>query len=128
MKCRRYLLAAFAAIACAAVVPAQVATKANETYQTPEGRKSVAAGLSNPERDRQQKPGVLIREMGLQPGMTVADVGTGIGYMLPFLSRRVGPEGHVIAEDIFDDFLDSAKQAAGNQKLENVTFVKGTET
>jgi ubiquinone/menaquinone biosynthesis C-methylase UbiE len=66
--------------------------------------------------------------MGVQPGMTVADVGTGIGYMLPFLSRRVGPGGRVIAEDIFDDFLASAKQRVANQKLENVTFVKGTET
>ena len=34
----------------------------------------------------------------------------------------------MIAEDIFDDFLASAKQRAENQKLANVTFVKGTET
>ena len=54
---------------------------------------------------QKQKPGELIRAMGLQPGMTVADIGTGIGYMLPFLSRRVGADGQVIAEDIFDDFL-----------------------
>ena len=88
----------------------------------------MANGLADPARDQKQKPGELIRAMGLQPGMTVADVGTGIGYMLPFLSRRVGPGGRVIAEDIFDDFLASAKQRAANQKLENVTFVKGTET
>jgi ubiquinone/menaquinone biosynthesis C-methylase UbiE len=60
--------------------------------------------------------------------MTVADIGTGVGYMLPFLSRRVGPSGRVIAEDIFDDFLAAAKQRAENQKLSNVTFVKGTDT
>ena len=58
----------------------------------------------------------------------MADVGTGIGYMLPFLSRRVGPEGKVIAEDIFDDFLAGARQRADNPKLENVTFIKGTNT
>ena len=114
-------------LAFAAALSAQVATKANETYQTPQGRKTIAASLSNPERDQTQKPGVLIREMGLQPGMTVADVGTGVGYMLPFLSRRVGPDGHVIAEDIFDDFLAAARQTAQNQNLTNVTFVKGTE-
>jgi len=34
----------------------------------------------------------------------------------------------VIAEDIFDDFLASAKQRTENLKLENVSFVKGTET
>jgi len=58
----------------------------------------------------------------------VADIGTGIGYMLPFLSRRVGPGGRVVAEDIFDDFLAAARQRAQDQKLANVTFVKGTET
>ena len=116
------------ALVFAATLWGQVAGQANSGYQTEQQRKAVANGLADPARDEKQKPGELVRAMGLQPGMTVADVGTGIGYMLPFLSRRVGPTGHVIAEDIFDDFLDSAKQAAENQKLENVTFVKGTET
>jgi ubiquinone/menaquinone biosynthesis C-methylase UbiE len=117
-----------AALALASALSAQVADKANQTYQTPQGRQAMAAGLGNPERDKTEKPGLLIREMGLEPGMTVADVGTGVGYMLPFLSKRVGPEGHVIAEDIFDDFLAAAKQRAQTQSLANVTFVKGTET
>jgi ubiquinone/menaquinone biosynthesis C-methylase UbiE len=122
------IIGAFAALALAGTLGAQVAGQANSGYQTQEQRKNVAAGLGDPARDEKQKPGELVRAMGLQPGMTVADVGTGIGYMLPFLSRRVGPEGHVIAEDIFDDFLESAKQRVENQKLTNVAFVKGTET
>jgi ubiquinone/menaquinone biosynthesis C-methylase UbiE len=117
-----------AALSLAGTLAAQVAGQANSGYQTEQQRKAVASGLADPARDEKQKPGELVRAMGLQPGMTVADVGTGIGYMLPFLSRRVGPTGRVIAEDIFDDFLDSAKQRVENQKLENVTFVKGTET
>lgn len=111
-----------------ATLAAQVAAQANSGYQTEQQRKGVASGLADPARDAKQKPGELIRAMGLQPGMTVADVGTGIGYMLPFLSRRVGAGGHVIAEDIFDDFLAAAKQHAEKQKLANVTFVQGTET
>jgi ubiquinone/menaquinone biosynthesis C-methylase UbiE len=66
--------------------------------------------------------------MSIEPGMTVADIGTGIGYMLPFLSRAVGPNGSVIAEDIFEDFLEGARQRAQSLKLSNVTFVKGAET
>jgi len=107
---------------------AQVAGPANAGYRTEQQRKNLAAGLADPARDERQKPGELIRAMGLQPGMTVADVGTGIGFMLPYLSRRVGAEGHVIAEDIFDDFLANARQLVENQKLGNVSFVKGTET
>ena len=116
------------ALLAALSLPAQVATQANSGYQTEQQRKAVANGLADPARDEKQKPMELVRAMGVQPGMTVADVGTGVGYMLPFLSRRVGPEGKVIGEDIFDDFLASAKAHAAETKLGNVTFVKGTET
>jgi ubiquinone/menaquinone biosynthesis C-methylase UbiE len=112
----------------AAVLGAQVASQANSGYQTEEQRKAVAQGLADPARDEKQKPGELMRNAGIRPGMTVADVGTGIGFMLPFLSKRVGAEGKVIAEDIFDDFLAGAKQRVATQKLTNVTFVKGAET
>jgi len=112
----------------AGALGAQVAQDANSTYQTEAGRKSVAQGLAAPNREQTQKPGELIRTMGLEPGMTVADVGTGVGFMLPYLSKRVGPAGRVLAEDIFDDFLAGAKQTAEDQKLQNISFIKGTET
>jgi ubiquinone/menaquinone biosynthesis C-methylase UbiE len=124
MKCAGVL----ASLALASGLFAQVATQANSGYKTEEQRQNVAKTLADPARDERQKPGELMRSAGIRPGMTVADVGTGIGFMLPFLSKRVGPEGKVIAEDIFDDFLAAAKQRAENQKLENVTFVEGTET
>jgi ubiquinone/menaquinone biosynthesis C-methylase UbiE len=115
-------------VALASALSAQVAQQANSGYQTEADRKKVADSLAAPTREATQKPGELIRAMGLQPGMTVADVGTGIGYMLPFLSRKVGPSGHVLAEDIFDDFLSGAKQVAQNQHLTNITFIKGSDT
>lgn len=119
---------AIGALVLAGALCAQVAQQANSTYQTEAGRKTVAQSLAAPNREQTQKPGELIKSMGLQPGMTVADVGTGVGYMLPYLSRRVGPAGRVLAEDIFDDFLAGAKETAETQKLENITFIKGTET
>ncbi|HEV2446112.1 MAG TPA: hypothetical protein VGS58_09325, partial [Candidatus Sulfopaludibacter sp.] len=64
---------------------AQVAGPANEGYKTAAGRQQVAKSLAEPGRDESMKPGQLMNEMGLKPGMTVADVGTGIGFMLPFL-------------------------------------------
>lgn len=115
-------------LAVVGAASAQVAGQANAGYKTPEGRKQVAAGLADPARDQSMKPGQLMNEMGLKAGMTVADVGTGIGFMLPFLSRRVGPAGHVIGEDIEDDFLAMARQTADKQQLANVVFVKGTAT
>jgi len=113
---------------CSTALWAQVATDANQRYQTPEGRKAIATTLGSAERDATERPQELVDEMGIKPGMTVADIGTGVGYMLPYLSRAVGPSGRVMAEDIFDDFLSAAKQRAGDQKLGNVVFIKGTET
>jgi ubiquinone/menaquinone biosynthesis C-methylase UbiE len=116
------------ALALAATLAAQVAREANSGYRTEAQRKQMAAGLGNPERDREQKPELLVSEMGLAPGMTVADIGTGVGFMLPSLSQAVGPAGHVVAEDIFDDFLSAAKLKSTEAGLKNVAFVKGTET
>jgi len=127
MRIHRALLPA-AGCLCCTMLWAQVATDANAHYQTAEGRKAVAAGLGNPGRDATERPQELVAAMALTPGMTVADIGTGIGYMLPYLSRAVGPSGRVVAEDIFDDFLSAARQHAADQKLGNVDFIKGTET
>jgi predicted methyltransferase len=109
------------------VLYGQVAKDANERYQTPDGREAVAKGLGASNRDERQKPQELVKAMELQRGMAVADIGTGVGYMLPFLSKAVGSQGSVVAEDIFDDFLAQAKTRAAEAELSNVTFVKGNE-
>ena len=114
------------AAACAAALAGQVASEANRHYQTPEQREAMAKGLSRAGRDALQKPAELVAHMDLQPGMTVADIGTGSGYMLPHLSRAVGPSGRVLAEDVFDDFLARAREGARSAKLANVTFIQGT--
>lgn len=109
-------------------LPAQVSKQVNERYQTKEGRESIAKDLAKPDRDEKDKPKELVEAMALQPGMVVADLGTGVGYILPYLSEAVGPTGRVIAEDIFSDFLAKAEDTAKQHKLTNVTFVHGTET
>jgi ubiquinone/menaquinone biosynthesis C-methylase UbiE len=107
------------------VASAQVAKEANAGYRDEAGRKNVAARLSDHGRDTRQQPDKLIAKLGIKPGMSVADIGTGVGYMLPFLSKAVGPSGTVYAEDIFPDFLSAAKQRAA--ALPNVKFILGNE-
>jgi ubiquinone/menaquinone biosynthesis C-methylase UbiE len=113
-------------IFCAAAF-SQVAEKANEGYQTKEGRENVARTLADPTRDEKQRPRDIVDAMGLKPGNKVADVGTGVGFMVPYLSHVVGDKGQVIAEDISNDFLDKAKLKVRAQGLTNVSFVLGTE-
>jgi predicted methyltransferase len=112
---------------CCSAAFSQVATKANEGYQTKEGRENVARTLADATRDEKQRPRDIVDAMGLKPGNKVADVGTGVGFMLPYLSHAVGEKGMVYAEDISNDFLDKAKLKMRAQSLNNVAFVLGTD-
>lgn len=113
--------------ALAGALSAQVADKANERYKTAEGRAGMLGNLGAADRaDRLQAPRI-VEAVGIKPGQSVADLGTGGGAMLPLFSQAVGAQGTVFAEDIFDDFLSSAKKKAEAAGLGNVRFVKGTE-
>lgn len=103
----------------------QVAADANKGYTTKEGRENVARTLDNPNRDKTQKPEEIIAALHLHPGATVADIGTGTGYMLPHLSRAVGPSGKVFGEDIQNDFLDKARARVSADRLTNVELFLG---
>jgi ubiquinone/menaquinone biosynthesis C-methylase UbiE len=120
---------AVAALLLATALPAlpQAAGNANSGYRTLEGRTRVAKTLAASDRDGRQKPQELVDAMSLKPGQTVVDLGTGVGYMLPYLSKAVGPSGKVIAADIFDDFLSQARATAKKNSLSNVDFVLGTD-
>ena len=111
---------------CVAAFP-QVAEKANEGYKTKEGRASVAKNQIDPARAERQRPRDIVDQMSLKPGQSVADVGTGPGFMLPYLSHAVGNTGIVYAEDIQPEFLDQAKTRADTLGLKNVRFVIGTD-
>ncbi len=106
---------------------AQVAEKANEGYRTKEARERVARGLENPDREERQKPRELLRSLGIRAGDVVADVGTGTGFMLPYLVEIVGPSGFVYAEDIQHDFLALVKEKVRKKGWSNVKVALGSE-
>jgi ubiquinone/menaquinone biosynthesis C-methylase UbiE len=122
------LLLSFAITCSSSSAWPQVAGTANEGYKTKEDRERVARGLAGPMRDANQKPEAVVAALELKLGMTVADIGTGIGYMIPYLSRAVGPGGKVLAEDIHADFLDQARAKIAADGLTNVSVILGSET
>ncbi len=86
--------------------------------------KQAARLLDDPKRDQWQQPQRLVRALNLKPGAIVADIGTGSGYLLSYLSRAVGPRGIVFAEEIQTDYLSALKRHATT--LKNVQIVHGT--
>jgi ubiquinone/menaquinone biosynthesis C-methylase UbiE len=102
---------------------AQVAQEANRAYRDPESRKGMAKNLAAPERAGRIQAEKIAAYLELKPGNTVADIGTGAGVMLPFLSKAVGEEGRVIAEDVADEFLNAAREK--DAPFGNVEFIRG---
>ncbi len=62
---------------------------------------------------------------GVEPSMTVLDLGSGAGFDAFLAWRRVGPQGRVIGVDITDDMLGLARQNARQLAAANVEFRKG---
>jgi len=117
--------AALSAVVCLIPASAQVAVEANKGYQTEEDRKRVARGLDSEDREQRQKPRELLAEIGLEKGAAVADIGTGVGFMIPYFLEVIGPEGSVYAEDIQQDFLDQVEEKAKARGWKNVKTVLG---
>jgi ubiquinone/menaquinone biosynthesis C-methylase UbiE len=84
--------------------------------------------LESPDRDIWQKPDQIMDALGIADGSKVADIGAGGGYFTVRLSRRVGPNGTVWAEDVQGAMLEAiARRVAKDVKdIRNVKTVQGT--
>jgi len=65
----------------------------------------------------------LFREAGIQPGMTVLDLGSGAGDVAMLLAEMVGPHGKVIGLDLDRDATQHAGERAAEAKFHNIKFV-----
>ncbi len=76
-------------------------------------------------RDEWQQPEKILDAIGIQPGMTVADVGAGKGYFTFRLAECVGPEGKVYATDIDERLLQSIKDRIHEEGIQNIITILG---
>jgi ubiquinone/menaquinone biosynthesis C-methylase UbiE len=83
--------------------------------------------LDRSERDLEEDPDRAIDVLRIEKGATVADVGAGSGYMTVKLSKKVGPQGKVYANDIQQGMLDLLDKRLAKSKITNVTTVLGTQ-
>lgn len=65
----------------------------------------------------------FLQKRGIQPGMTVLDLGCGTGIMSCEIARLVGPAGCVICVDNSEEQLMLARQRAKGEGLNNLIFL-----
>lgn len=84
-----------------------------------------AAWLERVEREKEEQTTQLIAMLRLQPGMVVADIGAGTGFLSRKMATAVGAEGRVMAVDVQPEMLAKLTKLA--KPFANITPVQSTE-
>jgi len=100
-----------------------------ELHSAQEAQKSKPVSITNKyaSRDEWQMPVRVMDEIGVKPGLTVADIGAGEGYFTFFLAERVGPSGKVFAEDIDAKSLKTIRDRCAKEQVRQVEIIQGGE-
>ena len=84
-----------------------------------------AEWLIRANRENEERVSELIREMRIQPGMTICDLGAGNGYHSILMAEEVGPEGKILAIDIQPEMLALLKERANAAGVSNIETILG---
>ncbi len=79
-----------------------------------------AEWLVRPEREQEEQPDKMLDALKIEPGLSVADVGAGVGYTSVRLAKRVGPTGKVYATDLQPQMIAMMKSNLQEAGITNV--------
>lgn len=83
-----------------------------------------ASWLEREERGREERPDLLLPELDLKAGMTVADIGAGTGYYSRLMAKAVGANGVangvVYAVDVQPQMVAMLKAVAAKPEFANI--------
>jgi ubiquinone/menaquinone biosynthesis C-methylase UbiE len=86
-----------------------------------------AAWLERAEREKEERTDLLVTALQLEPGMVVADIGAGTGYLSRRMARTVAPSGKVLAVDVQPQMVTIMRQAAQQERIVNIEPLLGAE-
>jgi precorrin-6B methylase 2 len=79
-----------------------------------------AAWLEREEREREERTDLLLAALALQPGMVVADIGAGTGYLSRRMAPAVVPGGKVLAVDVQPEMVNLLQAGAKRSGLTQI--------
>jgi precorrin-6B methylase 2 len=86
-----------------------------------------AAWLEREEREREERTDLLVRALQLRPGMVVADIGAGTGYLARRMAPAVMPGGRFLAVDVQPQMLRLLQDAVRQSGLTQIQPLLGAE-
>jgi ubiquinone/menaquinone biosynthesis C-methylase UbiE len=85
-----------------------------------------ASWLERQEREKEERTDLLIRELNLKPGMTVADIGAGTGFLTRQMAKQVAPQGVVYAVDVQPEMIEIMQRLSKAAGVNNIRSVLST--
>lgn len=82
------------------------------------------AKLDNPQRYRILPPEEVVREIDLEQGLHLADIGCGIGYFTFPLAQALGKKGVVFGLDVSPEMLEEAQKRYVSRKDSEMAVVE----
>ena len=86
-----------------------------------------AAWLEREEREREERTDLLVTALQLKPGMVVADIGAGTGYLARRMAPAVMPGGKVLAVDVQPEMVAMLQTAVRQGGLSQIKPLLGAE-
>jgi ubiquinone/menaquinone biosynthesis C-methylase UbiE len=78
--------------------------------------------------NERQPPDLVLKTIGIKPGMIIGEVGAGRGRYTVHIASRIGPTGKIYANDIEEDYLQYIEKRCADHGLTNVKTVLGSLT
>ena len=84
-----------------------------------------AAWLERNKREREERTDLLLEALALQPGMVIADIGAGTGYLSRRMAPLVMPGGKIIALDLQPEMVNIIQTGVNRSGLKQIVVKLG---
>jgi ubiquinone/menaquinone biosynthesis C-methylase UbiE len=75
--------------------------------------------------NERQPPELVLKTIGIKPGMIIGEVGAGRGRYTVQIASRIGPSGMIYANDIVEEYLQEIEKRCAGLGFANVKTVLG---
>ena len=82
-----------------------------------------ATWLMREVREKEEKTSEMMNNLGLKPGMSVADIGSGNGYHTLKMAKAIGDKGKAYAVDIQPEMLEMLEGRAQKAQIKNIVSI-----